>query len=103
MLNAFDRVVVQVECVISMSFEIQAVRIHGEAVILRRDLDLIALDVQNRMISAVMSELQLVRPAAQSESQNLVPRQIPKIGFFPSRLPHILDRVIHGFRIAGTV
>ena len=78
MLKSFNRVVVQVDVSHFDVVQIEALRIHGEAVILRRDLDLLALDVQNRMIAAVMSELQLVSPAAQRESENLMPEANPE-------------------------
>ena len=73
-------------CVMFDVIQIQAVRIHGEAVILRRDLDLVALDIQNRMIAAVMSELQLVGRAAQSESQNLMAKTDPEDRLLPEQI-----------------
>ena len=59
-------------CVMFDVVQVETLRVDGEAVILGRDLDLLALEVQHRMIAAVMAELQLVRLAAQSQAQNLM-------------------------------
>ena len=72
MLEAFDRVVVQVDVRNVHIIKIQAFRIHRETVILGCDLDLLAFKVQNGMIPSVMSEFQLECPAAERESHNLV-------------------------------
>ncbi len=63
-LEAFHRVVVQIEVRDFHFVQIEAFRVHGETVILRRNLHLVPFDVQDRMIPAVVSEFQLVCPAA---------------------------------------
>src|ERR1051326_4356757 len=57
-LETFASVVVQVDMGDVHIVQIQTFRIDRETVILRRDLHLLALDIQYWMISAVMSELQ---------------------------------------------
>src|SRR5436853_2090065 len=59
MLETLDGVVVQVKMRHFDVVDIETLRIHGESVILRRDLDLIPIDIEHRMISAVMPELEL--------------------------------------------
>ena len=54
MLKTFNGVVVQVDMRQLNIVRIEAVGIHREAMILCRDLDLIAIDVKYGMVSAVM-------------------------------------------------
>ena len=71
-LEAFDSVVVEVDVSHANVIEIEAVRIHSETMILSRYLDLIAVNVENRMVSPVMAEFELERTAAQGEAENLM-------------------------------
>ena len=64
MLETLDSVVVQVDVRHFDVVQIEAVRIYRETVILCRDLDLIALETENRMVSAVVAELEFERTAA---------------------------------------
>ena len=57
--HAFQRVVVQIN-VRQFDFTLrQRIRIDGEIMVVRRDLDLPRVQLLHRMISAVMSKLQL--------------------------------------------
>ena len=76
--HAFDRLVVEVDVRNSNFLQVQAVRIDGEAVILRRDLHLVQIRVQHRLIPAVVSELQLVCPAAEGQPHDLMPEADPE-------------------------
>ena len=71
-LQAFDRVIVQIHVRNIDVVQVETLRIHSETMILRRDFHLLARDVQDRVISAMMPELQLVRLAAQSEPHDLM-------------------------------
>ena len=46
--------------------------VHGKAVVLRRDLDLARRQVHDRLVAAVMAELELVGLAAEGEAQKLL-------------------------------
>ena len=72
MLQTFNGVVVQVLVRNIDVVQIETLRVHGETVVLRRDLHLLARDVQDRVISAMMPELQLVSSAAESEPHDLM-------------------------------
>ena len=54
-------------CVNSTSLSRQRIRIHGEIMVVRRDLDLPRLQLLDRMIPAMMSKLQLERLASESD------------------------------------
>ena len=60
MLQTFNSVVVQVDVCDFHIIQIQALRVHCKTVILSCNLHLLALKIQNRMITAVMPKLQLV-------------------------------------------
>src|SRR5262245_28389757 len=60
MFETFDSVVVQVDMRDRHIVQVQAVRIHSKTVILRRYFDLVAFQIHDWMIPAVMSELELV-------------------------------------------
>src|SRR5262249_18542712 len=64
MLETFHSVVVQIDVRDSDIVHIETLGIHSEPMILCRDLDLIAIDVEHRMVSTVMSELELERASA---------------------------------------
>lgn len=57
--DAFDRLIVQVD-VRDLDALGQRVRLQGEAVILRGDLDAAGVAMQDRLIGSAMSKLQLV-------------------------------------------
>ena len=72
MLEAFDGVVVQID-VSNLDFiGVETLRIDSETVILRRNFHLVALNVEDGMISAMMPEFQFERPPAEREPHNLV-------------------------------
>ena len=78
MLQSFDCVVVQVDVRDLHVVQIQALRIHGESMILCGNFDLLPLHIQNRMITTMMSEFQLVRSASKSEAEDLMPETNPE-------------------------
>ncbi len=71
MLQAGERVVVQIH-VRHRDVVRQALRIHIEVVVLGRDLDFACLQVLDRMIAAMVAELELVGLAAQREAEQLM-------------------------------
>src|SRR5262245_43637568 len=102
-LEAFHRVVIQVNVGDLHVIQIQTVRINRETMILRRDLDLISRQIEDRMIAAMMSELEFVCPAAQSQAKDLMAKANAEHRFFSEEIAHIRDGVLEGFRIAGPV
>src|SRR5262245_46549816 len=52
---------------------IETIGIDGKSMILSRNLHAVFLDVQHRMIPAVMAEFQLERPAAKRQPHDLMP------------------------------
>src|SRR5690242_20179127 len=85
--EAFYRVVVQVDVRDVHVVQVETLRVDGETVVLCCDLNLLALEVQNRMIAAMMAELQLVGLPAQSQSHNLVTETDSKDRFLSQQFP----------------
>ena len=83
MAQALERIVVQVD-VGQINFALlQRVGIDGEVVVVRGDLDLAGCQLLDRMIAAVVSELQLVGLAAQGEPDELVAEADAEDGTLP--------------------
>src|SRR4051794_16234883 len=70
--ETFERLVVEVDVRVFDIVRVQRIGIDCEAVILRRDLDASAAQILDRMIAAAVSELQLVRAAAERQAEELV-------------------------------
>src|SRR3989454_2819536 len=102
-LQPLARVVVQVQVGNIDVVQIQRFRIYRETVILRGDLDLLPLDVQHRMVSAVVTELELVCPASKREAKNLVSQADSEKRLPAQQVPDIPDRIVHCFRIPWSV
>src|SRR5579862_9881481 len=78
MPQAFQRRVIQIH-VRELDFTLrQRIRVDREIVIVRRDLNLSRLQLLNRMIPAVVPELQLVRLPAQRNARQLMSEANPK-------------------------
>src|SRR6185436_18305510 len=101
--HPFNGVVVQIEVRNIDLVQVQTFRIDREAVILCGNLYLLALEIQHRMIAAVMAEFQLVRFAAESEAHDLMAKADSEDWFLSQQFTHISDRIIDGFRIAWSV
>ena len=82
---------------------LERVGVDGEAVVLRRDFDLAGGQIFHRLIAAVMTELELVRPAAESEAQNLMPETNAEDRSFADQLLHVLFRIRYRIGIAWAV
>ena len=72
MFETFASIVVQVDVRDVHIVQIQALRIHGETVILRGDLHMPVFQIQNRMVAAMVSKFQFVSFAAECEAKNLM-------------------------------
>ena len=103
--QAFDRLVVEVDVRDAHGALRQAVRVHGEPVILRGDFDAPGRFAAHRLVGAPVTELQLECPAAQRQAHELMAKanaedrrpvghDQPADGF---------DRVRDAFRIARAV
>src|SRR5271168_5084948 len=86
--QSLQRVVVQIYMRQLNLVGIDRLRIDSEVVVVRRDLHLAVGHILNRMISAVMAELQLVGLATERKASKLMPQTYPK-----NRRPahHLLD------------
>src|SRR5215813_5057178 len=101
MTQAFERIVIQID-VRQFDFALsERVRIDGEVVVVRGDLDLAALETLHRMIAAVMPELQFVCPAAQREADELMPEADAEDRSLAHESADIVAGVIHRLGIAG--
>ena len=78
-------------------------RVHGEAVVLGRDLHAPAGEVLHGLVRPPMPELQLEGPAAAGEGQHLVAEADPEDRPLPHQLPHRLHRVGERLGVPGTV
>ncbi len=79
------------------------VDVDGKAVVLGGDLDLPGVKLLDRMVRPMMAELELVRPTAQGETQNLMPETDPEDRSSSDEPPRGLNQVRHSLRVAGTV
>src|SRR5882672_1947161 len=70
--ETFQRLVVEIDVCVFDLVRVQRIGVDREAMILRRDLDASAAKILDRMIAAAMSELQLVRAAAEREAEELM-------------------------------
>src|SRR4029450_4989647 len=60
--------------------------IYGESMILRRDLHLVQVGVQHRLISTVVPEFEFERPAAEGEAHDLMTQANSKNRLLPQQL-----------------
>ena len=72
MLKTFYSLVVQIDVRNIYFIQVETFRIDSETVILRRDLDLLPLYVQYRMISTMVTEFQFESPAAERKTHDLM-------------------------------
>ena len=103
MLEAFNRVVVHIDVRDVHIIQVQTLGIDGKTVILSGNLDLLALDIEDRMVSTVVPELQLVCAPAQREPENLMSQANSENRFLSQKLSDVPDRVVHSLRISGTI
>ena len=103
MSQAFERLVVQVN-VRQFDFGLrQRVGIDGEVVVVRRDLDLAALQLLHRMVAAMVSELELEGLAAEGDAGELVAETDAEDGLASHEAANVIDGVGAGLRVAGAV
>src|SRR6185295_7552863 len=69
--EALDGAVVQVQ-VGDLGAVLQRIDVHGEAVVLGRDLDLAGGEILDGLVSAVMAELELVGLPAEGQAEDLM-------------------------------
>ncbi len=81
----------------------QRIRIHHETVILRGDFHVPGLQILDRVIRAVMAELQLVGSAAERQSAELVSQADAEDWHAPHQFANRLDRVSNRLGIARPV
>src|SRR6266705_7205713 len=92
--KAFNGVVVQID-VSNVDFvHVQTFRVDSETVILRGNFHLPALDVQDRMISAMMPKFQLERPSPEREIHNLMTQADSKNRLFSNQSADVFDGVV---------
>src|SRR5215813_2376966 len=103
MAQALERVVIQID-VRELDFALlQRVGIDGEVVVVRRDLDLAALDALHWMIAAVVAEFQLVCPATECTADELVSEADAENRSLAHESADIVARVIYRLGIAGAI
>src|SRR5471030_2597333 len=72
--EAFERLIVEIHVRDFHVARVERIRVHREAVIVRRDLHLLRYFVAHRMVGAAVAEFQLIGLAAKREPQQLVPQ-----------------------------
>lgn len=78
-------------------------RLKGEAVVLAGDGDFARGGILNRVVRAVVAELEFESAAAQGLPQNLVPEADAGDGHLAEKLFDVLDDVAERRRVAGAV
>ena len=82
---------------------LERIRVHGETVILGRDLDFSRGHIHHRLVAAVMTEFELEGLAAQGQAHDLVPEADTEDRFLADELLHVFPGVGNRVGIAGTV
>src|SRR3954468_9324416 len=77
--------------------------IDGEAMVLRRDLDLAGGQILHGVVRAVMTERQLVRPATGGEAEDLMAEADAEHRNAPDESAHGIDEVRDALGIARAV
>src|SRR5215210_389029 len=81
----------------------ERIGIHGEAVILRSDLDLASGEIHYRLIAAMVTELELERFTAERQTKNLMAETDAEDRFFTDQFLHVGFGIRHRVRIAWSV
>ena len=100
--EALDGPVVEVD-VRELGAAAERVDVDGEAVVLRGDLDLAGGQIHDRLVAAVVAELELVGAAAEREPEDLVPEADAEDRHLAEQRARRSRRVRHGGGIAGAV
>src|SRR5207247_8718915 len=96
-------VVVQID-VSNVDFvHVQTFRVDSETVILRGNFHLLALDVQDRMISTMMSEFQFECSPPEREAHNLMTQADTKNRLFSNQSADVFDGIDYGSGLAGAL
>ena len=82
-LHALHRIVQQIDMGALQGCFLKAAGIHGIGMVLRGNFNLSCSQILYRMVSSAMTEFQLVGLCAIGQSDDLVPRQMPNMGYFP--------------------
>src|SRR5437667_10676912 len=99
--KAFNGVVVQID-VSNVDFvHVQTLRVDSETVILRGNFHLLALDVQDRMISTVMPESEFECPPPEGETHNLMAQANSKNRLFRNQSADVFDGIVEWLGNAG--
>src|SRR6266571_1362616 len=75
-------------------------RVHGEAVVLRGDLDAPGQEVLHRVVRAVVAELELEGLSSEGQTEDLVAEADAENRRLADETAHRFDQVRHGLRIA---
>ena len=101
--DALVRVVVKVGVCYLDFFFVQCVYVHAEAVVLAGDFYLSSPEILDRMIGAMMAELELVGFCTKRQGEDLVAEAYSEDGDFAEQLADGFDCVVNGRRVAGAV
>src|ERR1035438_803333 len=89
--EAFEGLVVEIDVGDFDVVEVERIRVHGEAVIVRGDLDAAGELIAHRMVSAAMSEFQFVGFAAEGEAEQLVAEADAEDGLLADEFADVAD------------
>src|SRR5438067_1385896 len=100
MAQSLEGVVVQVHVGEVDGGALERIGIDGEVVIVRGNLNLAGLQLLHRMVAAVMSAVEFVGLAAESEADQLMTEADSEDGFAPHEAANILLGVVARLGIA---
>jgi len=103
MPQTFERVVIQVDMGQVYLALLQRIRVDGEVVVVRCDLDLAAIRLLHRMVAAVMAELQLVTLAPERETDKLVAKADTEDGLFSRQFANVFVRIMQWLRVTWPI
>src|ERR1700756_719551 len=103
MPQTFEGVVIQIDMGQVYLALLQRIRIDGEVMVVRGDLDLAVVRLLYRMIAAMVAELQLVTPAPKRETDQLVAETDTEDRLLAYQPPDVVLRVVQRLRVSWPI
>src|SRR6266511_3706171 len=101
--HALGGAVIEIDVRLHETGLLHGLRVHGEAMVLRGDLDTAGEEILDWMIGAVVTELELLRLSAERQAENLVAEADAEDRRLADEPAHRLHEIGHGFGIARAV
>lgn len=101
--HAFDGIIQKIDMGNRQICPLQAFGIYSVGMVLRGDFYFICFQISHRVVSAPVSEFQLIGLAAVGQRNDLMPQTDAENGHTAPQLPHRFDNRLHFLRVAGAI